>query len=185
MRRLSSFVFGRGLLVPAVLALSSLSLALSMASTSCATYRQDLERARSHYDANQYEAALALFRVLEPDMDSFSEAEKTQYAYFRGMTDYRLSGLANPGSSVSDPKKGFRDNARHWLGIAAAIDKKTPGGISGDEKQRLNEALLDLNHDVYGGAEALPSDPDGGAPSDAAAPQGVAAPQGGASAPKP
>ncbi len=28
----------------------------------CSTYRQDLDRARAHYDHNEYEAALALFR---------------------------------------------------------------------------------------------------------------------------
>jgi hypothetical protein len=31
----------------------------------------------------------------------------------------------------------------------------TPGGITDDEKQRLNETLADLNRDVFGGAEAL------------------------------
>src|SRR5262245_39496911 len=136
MRRSPRFVLGSTLTGPIVLALT-----WALASTSCNTYRQDLDRARAHYTANEYEKALALFRVLEHDMDSFSDAEKTQYAYTRGMTDYRLASLANPGTSVSDPRKAFRDNSRHWLAIAAAIDKKTPGGLSGDEKQRLNDAL--------------------------------------------
>jgi hypothetical protein len=157
MRRFSSFLFGSALAGPIMLA-----LAWALASSSCATYRQDLERAKTHYEGNQYEAALALFRVLEPDMDSFSDAERTQYAYLRGMTDYRLASLANAGTNVADPKKGFRDNARHWLSIASAIDKKTPGGITEDEKLRLTEAMTDLNHDVYGGADSI--DADGGAP---------------------
>jgi hypothetical protein len=164
MRRLSLSFFGSALAVPTLLAFIWV-----LASTSCATYRQDLERARGHYNANQYEPALALFRVLEHDMDSFSEAEKTQYAYLRGMTDYRLSGMANQGTTVADPKKGFRDNARHWLAVSVAIEKKTPGGLNADEKQRLADALTDLNHDVYGGAEALPGDADGGAPEGGAA----------------
>jgi hypothetical protein len=160
MSRSLLFRFGAPLAVPVVLAAA---LTCVLAWSSCATYRQDLDRARNHYEANRYEQALALFRVLEPDMDSFSEAEKIQYAYFRGMTDYRLASLANAGSSVTDPKKGFRDNAHHWLAIASAIEKKTPGGLTEEQKQRLGDAMGDLNRDVFGGAEAL-ADVDGGAP---------------------
>lgn len=171
MRRSPRLLFGSALAGPIVLA-----LAWALASTSCATYRQDLERSKAHYEANEYEKALALFRVLEPDMDSFSEAEKTQYAYLRGMTDFRLAALAAPGTSVADPRKSYRDNSRHWLAVAAAIEKKTPGGLSGDEKQRLADALNDLNRDVYGGGDTV-ADPDGGAPV-TPVPPGAAVPQG-------
>jgi hypothetical protein len=150
---------------PALLALA-LVLAGSAAlfsSASCATYRQDLERARTHYDKNEYEPALALFRVLEPDIDSFSPAEYAQYSYSRGMTDYRLSGLVSAGNAASDPKQSFRSHARHWLAVARAVEKETPGGLTPDEKQRLEEALNDLNRDVYGGGDSA-SDVDGGAP---------------------
>lgn len=137
----------------------ALTLALgALGLGACATYRQDLTRARAHYDANEYEKALALLRVLEPDQDSFSDAEKAQYAYTRGMTDYRLASLANPGG-VSDPKREFRSNARHWLAISAAIEKQTPGGLSSEEKDRLTTALDDLNHDVLGGADTEPGKP--------------------------
>ncbi|MDI3282893.1 hypothetical protein [Polyangium sp. 15x6] len=124
----------------------------------CATYRQDLERAQKHYEENQYEKALALFRVLEPDIDSLSDAEQAKYAYLRGMTDYRLAGLslaANVPGGVADPKRGYRDNARHWLAVAAATEKNTPGGLTADEKKRLEDALSDLNKDVYGGVESV------------------------------
>jgi hypothetical protein len=158
-------------LVSSVLLLS----ALALGAAGCATYAQDLERARRHYETNQYEQALALFRVLEHDMDSYSPAEQAQYAYLRGMTDFRLAGLAPQGTGVADPRKAFRDNARHWLGLAAAIEKETPGGITAEEKQRLTETLNDLNRDVYGGAEALPEG--GAAPAASAAPpQGAPAP---------
>ncbi len=123
----------------------------------CATYRQDLDRARKHYDENQYEKALALFRVLEPDIDSLSDPEQAQYAYLRGMTDYRLASqqvAANVSGGVVDPRRAFRDNARHWLAIANATEKNTPGGLTPDEKKRLVDALDDLNKDVYGGAES-------------------------------
>jgi hypothetical protein len=124
----------------------------------CATYHDDLVRARAHYDGNQFEKALALFRVLEADTDSLSTGEQAQYAYLRGMTDYRLAGsslAANVTGGAADPKKGYRTNARHWLAVAAAIEKLTPGGLTVDEKARLQEALTDLNKDVYGGADAL------------------------------
>ena len=150
---------------PATLLFPVLMLALggALAAEGCATYRQDLERARAHYDHNEYEAALALFRVLEPDIDSFSTGEHAQYAYSRGMTDYRLAALANSGTAVADPKASFRANARHWLSVSRAIEKETPGGLTPDEKQRLEDALVDLNKDVYGGGDAA-ADADAGAP---------------------
>lgn len=159
----------RPALLVSILALSALTAA------ACATYRQDLDRARNHYQLNKYESALALLRVLEDDIDSFSGGEQAQYAYVRGMTDYRLADLSPraEGAGVSDPRKGYRDNARHWLAIAVAIEKDTPGGITGDEKQRMYDALADLNREVYGGAESVPGAPaaDAGADSAAAAPE--------------
>lgn len=146
-----------------VIALAALS------GVSCATYRSDLDRARAHYDKNELEPALALFRVLEPDIDSFSSAEHAQYAYSRGMTDYRLASLANAGgsSTMMDPKQAFRSNARHWLAVARAVDNETPGGLTPDEKQRLDEALTDLNKDVYGGGDSAPDAPASSAKPDA------------------
>src|SRR5688572_1903608 len=87
----------------------------------CATYHDDLVRARAHYESNQHEKALAIFRVLEPDIDSLPTGEQAEYAYLRGMTDYRLAGsslTANVTGGAADPKKAYRTNARHWLAIA-------------------------------------------------------------------
>ncbi len=152
------------LVIPLTLALGVGAVASSV---SCATYRDDLQRARAHYDKNEYEKALALFRVLEPDLDSLSDAEQAQFAYSRGMTDYRLAGLAEPGNAAKDPKREFRAHARHWLGVAQAIEKLHAGSLQADEKTRLEESLADLNKDVFGGGESM--DADGGAP-DAAPP---------------
>lgn len=163
----------------------------------CATYKQDLERARNHYqdnqvgqarknyEENQYEKALALLRVLEHDIDSFTPGEQAQYSYLRGMTDYRLSqsprlSQQTSGGGVADPRKDYRANARHWLGVAAAIEKVTPGGLTPDEKQRMSDVLTDLNKDVYGGAESIPSEAEGDAGADAAP---AAAPEATPSAP--
>ena len=135
---------------PTFFAALSLSFALA---TGCATYKQDLNRAQAHYDQNRYEQALALFRVLEADIDSLDAGDRTRYAYLRGMTDYRLASIAPKGSAMADPRASFRANARHWLAVAAAMDKQTPGGITDEEKKRLTDALDELNAEVYGGAE--------------------------------
>ena len=104
----------------------------------CSTYREDLNRGQRLYEENQYEHALAIWRVLEPDADSLSLNDQARYAYLRGMTDYRL---------------GFRPYARHWLGIARAIDKEHPGGLNQEWRDRLDKSLADLDKDVYGGSE--------------------------------
>ena len=117
-----------------------LALALALCSGACATYQEDLNRGQRFYTENEYERALSIFRVLEEDMDSLSLNDQARYAYLRGMTDYRL---------------GFRADARHWLAIAKATEQEHPGGLSQDWKQRLEEALEDLNRDVFGGAERL------------------------------
>jgi len=141
--------------VGALCAIRPVFMALLLGSTvmGCATYTQDLERARRHYQGNQYENALALFRVLERDMDSLSPAERVQFAYLRGMTDYRLASTAAGGTGVKNPKQSFRHHARHWLGLSAAMEQDVPGSLNGDEKERLAKALDDLNHEVFGGAE--------------------------------
>jgi hypothetical protein len=170
----------------------------ALGAVTCATYKQDLDRSRAHYDGtsvdaarkeyeeNQYEKALALLRVLEHDIDSYSPGEQAQYAYLRGMTGYRLSqssrltSSSQEGSSVSNPKLMYRMNARHWLGVAAAIEKTTPGGLTPDEKTRLAEVMVDLNKDVYGGAENVDDAPtdaaDAGADAAPAAEPGAAPP---------
>jgi hypothetical protein len=104
----------------------------------CSTYREDLNRGQRLYEENQYEHALAIWRVLEADTDSLSLNDQARYAYLRGMTDYRL---------------GFRPYARHWLGIARAIDKQNPGGLNQEWRDRMDKSLADLNNDVYGGSE--------------------------------
>lgn len=122
----------------------------------CTTYREDLNRGQRLYEQNQYEHALAIWRVLETDTDSLSDNDQARYAYLRGMTDYRL---------------GFRPYARHWLGLARALDKEHPGGLSQEWRDRLDKSLADLNKDVFGGAEHFDENaPDAGAPADTTAP---------------
>jgi len=112
----------------------------ALALSACATYREHLNRGHRLYDENEYERALAIWRSLEPDTDSLSLNDQARYAYLRGMTDYRL---------------GFRPDSRHWLAVAKAIEQEHPGGLSAEWKSRLEEALNDLNKEVYGGSESV------------------------------
>ena len=106
----------------------------------CATYRSDLERARVHYSANEYDKALALLDVLENDIDSLSEAERAQYSYYRGMSHFRL-----------DQKR----DARHWPGNAAARELAAQGSLTPDEKKRVEESMTKLNPAYWGEVSSL------------------------------
>ncbi len=112
------------------------AFALSLGVASCATYRDDLLRGERYYKASEHEQALATWRILEADLDSLEPRDQARYAYLRGMTDYRLE---------------YRADARHWLGIARELEQLYPGGLAGEDKQRIEEALNDLNDDYYKG----------------------------------
>lgn len=113
-------------------------LLLALLGIACSTYREDLNRGQRLYEENQYDHALAIWRVLEEDVDSLSMNDQARYAYLRGMTDYRL---------------GYRPYARYWLGLARSIEKEHPGGLNQEWRDRLAKSLEDLDKDVYGGAE--------------------------------
>lgn len=97
---------------------------------SCATYHNQLASAQSAFDDNQHERTLALLRDLEPDATRLPQPEQAQYAYLRGMTDYRM---------------GFKNDARHWLAIARAFDEQTPGILPADWRQRTTDTLAELD----------------------------------------
>jgi hypothetical protein len=167
----TGYVTGVGLLdrrqvvrLPSLSMRSALVLLLALCLSACATYREDLNRGHRLYEEHQYERALAIFRYLEPDIDSLNFKDQARYAYLRGMTDYRL------GSE-------FRADARHWLAIAKAIEQQHPGGLAEQWKQLLEDALSDLNREVYAslGAPEQPPPGDAGQPA-APAPSSGAAP---------
>lgn len=70
-------------------------------------------------------------------MDSLAHADQTRYFYLRGMNNFRMG-------------KDFRADARHWLALARAHEQQMAGGLTPEWKERLEEALKDLNQDVYG-----------------------------------
>lgn len=86
------------------------------------------------YLDTHYDQALAIWRVLEIDLDSLSPTQRTEYEFLRGMTDYRL---------------GMRADARHWLAVAKANDEAHPGGLDQAAAAQLDLVLADLNKEVY------------------------------------
>lgn len=102
--------------------------------TGCATYTDELGRGQAAFEKSEYERALATFRALEPDLRHLSTPDQARYAYLRGMTDYRI---------------GYRSDARHWLALAKAIEDANPKSLPGDWKSRTNDALTEMNDEVF------------------------------------
>lgn len=100
----------------------------------CTTYRDELVRAQSAYDANNHELALALTRAVDPNLGLLTAEERVRYAYLRGMSNFHI---------------GFRAEARHYLALARALENEHRGALPNDWKSRLDEALGTLNTEVY------------------------------------
>jgi len=99
---------------------------------SCATYVDTIERGQRYYEDNQYERALALWRDLDRRGAELTPPDRARFAYFRGMTDYRL---------------GYREEARHWLAVARAQQLTARGALEPAWLERLDGALADLDRD--------------------------------------
>jgi hypothetical protein len=129
------------LLMPAV----AVALSCAPMLAGCTTYQDDLARGQRAFEGSEDERALAIFRILEPDMSHLSDTDRAHYAYLRGMTDYRI---------------GYKSEARHWLSMASAMVKETPDVLPEDWAKRMNDALKELNEAVYAsGTEALTNTP--------------------------
>jgi hypothetical protein len=122
---------GIGFLLPGLRAQGLWLLAV----VACSGHRDALARGRLYYEDNRFEQALSVWRELESNEYRLRPYERSRYAYLRGMTDYRL---------------GFRDDARHWLGLAKAIEQLHPGGINPEWMERLDGALDDLDREIFG-----------------------------------
>jgi hypothetical protein len=116
-----------------------LGLGLTLVAVGCNTYADDLSRSQRAFEESEHERALAILRALEPDMGRLSLTERAHYAYLRGMTDYRI---------------GYKAESRHWLALAAASEKTTPGSLPADWSKRMKEALRELDDAVYSGGIA-------------------------------
>lgn len=114
---------------------AGLGIAALLGSAGCTTYRDNLTRGERLYQQNQFDQSLAVWRLMERDVDALTRAEQARYAFLRGMTDYHL---------------GFRSDARHWLAIAQAIDQHEAGGLAPEARTTLQTTLDELNREVYG-----------------------------------
>lgn len=112
----------------------ALVLAASLPLIGCNTYSNNLNRSKEAFEQNQYERSLAILRALEPDENHLTVTEQAEYAYLRGMTDYRI---------------GYQSDARHWLAVAFEVEKANPRSLKGDWKTRLDQVLEELNKHVY------------------------------------
>lgn len=104
------------------------------ASTGCTTYRDQLVRSQHSFEQHEYERTLGLLRALETNVRRLSPPEQAQYAYLRGMSDYRI---------------GNRIDSRHWLAIARTYEETAPGTLPADWKARMTDALEEMNGVVY------------------------------------
>lgn len=104
----------------------------------CATYSQDLERARRHYQALEFPQALAVMRVLAEDFDGLSPAERVQFTYLRGMTDFRLADTIPPNPVM---KAALRACARDWLEESLSLEKQASGALTPEQTVRARGAL--------------------------------------------
>lgn len=120
----------------ALLSLAVVTFAATTAiiATGCNTYSNNLNRSKEAFEQNQYERSLAILRALEPDENHLTVGEQAEYAYLRGMTDYRI---------------GYQSDARHWLSVAFEIEKANPKSLNVDWKARLDQVLEELNKHVY------------------------------------
>jgi lipoprotein NlpI len=103
---------------------------ITLTATACATTHDQLARSQIALEQNEHEQALALLRDLERDFARLSLTERAQYAYLRGMTDYRL---------------GHRADARHWLSLARTYDEASTGVLAADWRARTRDALAEMN----------------------------------------
>lgn len=108
----------------------------------CGAYSAELQRGQRYYERNEYESALAVWRSLDSNSAALGRYEQTQYAYLRGMTDYRL---------------GFRAEARHWLARAQAGEHLHPGGLPSAWNDRLLQTLADLERAGAGQPGSAPA----------------------------
>jgi hypothetical protein len=111
------------------------------AATGCGTYSQELERARRHYQALEFPRALAVLRALGQDFDALSPAERAQYTYLRGMTDFRLSETVPPSGGL---RGELRACARDWLDVSLSLDRSASGALTAEQTARARASLAQL-----------------------------------------
>jgi hypothetical protein len=85
-----------------------------------------LADAESQFDQGHYPQAKQALASLEAQSRLWSEAERAEYALYRGLTYGAL---------------GDRARATVWLGQSWAIERTRPGSLSPDQERRLKAGL--------------------------------------------
>jgi len=95
----------------------------------CTTFSDDLRRAERLYDDARYEDALEWLSVLDDERIDGSTRDRLRFSYLRGMTAYRLDA---------------RDDALHYLSVAAVLAKRDPEGLPSNRRAVLERTLEEL-----------------------------------------
>jgi hypothetical protein len=95
-----------------------------------------LTRAESEFRAGRYPDAKNAFGALEGESRNWADAERAEYAVYRGLTHAAL---------------GDRDQASIWLREAQAIESAHPGSLSHEDAQRLRAGLDSFAPPLGGG----------------------------------
>ena len=137
-------------------------LALLALSAGCWNYRDQLERADSHFHADRYEAAIANLDDLEPALSSLDLNERARFAFVNGMSHLRL---------------GHRAAARHWLAATREMIERG-ASLPSDDREILTRTLAEVDwvsapREGARPGDAAPSVPSGTEPVDTRAARSV------------
>lgn len=102
-------------------------IALFASAAACAATTRDLGRATTEFDDARYETTLHWLGEL--DLAGMTAAEKSTYAYLRGMSEVRL---------------GKRDEGLHWLRMARAFSGDAGAGLRDEWRPVLDRTLTEL-----------------------------------------
>jgi hypothetical protein len=95
----------------------------------CASFSDEWDRAVDHYEAGRYRPAVQKFNDLEPEIPRKSVAVRTQFYFYRGMSNLRA---------------GKRRDARHDLAVADELRDQDSTALTELEKEDLDHALQEL-----------------------------------------
>jgi len=126
-------------MMPRVSRLAPFALAAVFAA-GCASFSDEWDRAVDHYQAGRYRPAVQKFNELEPEIPRKSIAIRTQFYFYRGMSNLRA---------------GKRRDARHDLAVADELADQDSTALTELEKQDLDDALQELG--LGRGASMTPS----------------------------
>ncbi len=107
---------------------------LPLVALGCGTELRALDRAERAVTSNRHEVARHVLASLAEAVDGFAPADRARYTYLRGTIAYRADD--------------WRD-ARHFLGLAVAIEALDPGSLEPRELETAKRALERMDRAVF------------------------------------